>query len=55
MAIGSLASTSQVMDQSFLHEAVDLAERLAGIAAAEVIAPAIQVLIDRTSKGNNDS
>jgi len=32
---GTLASTPQVFLQSFLHEAVDLAERLARIAGAD--------------------
>src|SRR6185437_7871319 len=45
-AKGPLASTSQVTDQSFPHERIDLAECLAGITFAKVVAPAGQVLIE---------
>jgi len=43
---GTLAAVFQVAFQSFLHEAIDLMERLAGIAATEVVAPASQVVVD---------
>src|ERR1019366_9466831 len=44
--VRSLAPTSQVAYQSFLHKTVDLAERSARIPPAEVVAPAAQMRVD---------